>query len=97
MDVVLALEVRHPGRHLGRHVDQLGQLHGPALALEVLQQTPVLHQLGDDEDRLLQGTHGVQLDQFGMSQLFHDLSFGEEILGIHSAYYTVHITISWNQ
>ena len=102
MDVVLRLEVGHAGRHLGRHVYQLGQLEGAALALEVLQQAPVLHQLRDDEDGLLVGAHRVQLqhhhhcqhchdhhhylDQLGVTQLLHDLGLAQEVFGIHGAW-----------
>ena len=83
--VVLTLEVGHPRRHLGAHVDQLLELHGPPLALEILQQAAVLHELRDDEDGLLVGADGVQLDQLGMPELLHDLGLAQEILRVHRA------------
>ena len=85
MDVVLTLEVSHPSRHLGAHVDQLLELHSPTLALEILQQAAVLHELSDDEDGLLVGADGVQLDQLGMAELLHDLSLAQEVLRVHRA------------
>ena len=85
VDVVLTLEVSHPSRHLGAHVNQLLELHRPALALELLQQAAVLHELGDDEDWFLVGADGVQLDQLGMAELLHDLSLAQEVLRVHRA------------
>ena len=85
VDVVLTLEIGHPRRHLGAHVDQLLELHSPTLALEILQQAAVLHELSDDEDGLFVGADSVQLDQFGMAELLHDLSLAEEVLRVHRA------------
>ena len=85
MDVVLTLEVGHPRRHLGAHIYQLLELHRPALALEILQQAAILHELGDDEDGLLVGADGVQLDQLGMAELLHDLGLAQEVLRVHRA------------
>ena len=55
------------------------------LCLEVLQQAAVLHELRDDEDGLLVGAHGVQLDQLGVAELLHDLSLAQEVLRVHRA------------
>lgn len=85
VDVVLRLQVRHPGGDLRRHVYELRHLQALALALQELEQRTVLHQLGDDVDRLLHRAHGVQLYELRVSQLLHDLRLGEEVLGVHRA------------
>ena len=85
VDVVLTLEIGHPRRHLGAHVDQLLELHSPTLALKILQQAAILHELSDDKDGLFVRADSVQLDQFGMAELLHDLSLAEEVLGVHRA------------
>ena len=54
--------------------------------MEILQQASILHQLCDDEYRLLRGADSVELDQLGMSQLLHDLRLGQEVLGVHGAW-----------
>lgn len=45
----------------------------------------MLHQLRDDVDRLLKRAHSIQLNEFAVSQLLHDLCFGQEVLRIHRA------------
>lgn len=53
------------------------------LTLQIIQQRAVLHQLCNNVDRLLDGAHGVQLDQFAVPQLLHDLCLGQKVLWIH--------------
>lgn len=55
------------------------------LTLQELEQRAVLHELRDDVDRLLEGAHGVQLDQLAVPELLHDLRLGEEILRVHGS------------
>lgn len=55
-----------------------------SLTLQKVQQRPILHQLSDDINWLLEGANGVQLNQLIMSQFLHDLSLCEEVLGVHS-------------
>ena len=73
MDVVVQLEVGHPRCHLRSHVDELGQLEVPPFTLEVVEETPFAHQLGDDVDWLPLRAHRVQLDEFRVAELLHDL------------------------
>ena len=53
--------------------------------MQEFEQTAIPHELGDDVDRLLHRTDGVKLNKLSVAQLLHDLSFGEEVLGVHGA------------
>ena len=85
VDVVVQLQVRHARRHLGRHVDELGQLERAALLLQVLEQAALGHEFGDDHERLLLRADGIELHQLGVPQLLHDVRLLEEGRGLHGA------------
>ena len=55
----------------------------PFLTLEELEQAAISHELGDDVDGLVLRAHRVQLDELRVTQLLHNLSLSQEVLGIH--------------
>ena len=64
-------------------------MHGEELALpmpEVLQETAVLHELGDDVDGFLHSAHGIQLKQVGMLDLLHHLGLRHKVIHLHGAW-----------
>jgi hypothetical protein len=65
--------------YLSCHVYERGQRHALSVPLpEIVQQAAVAHELGDDEDGLLVGAHGVQANQLLMAKLLHDARLGHE-------------------
>ena len=86
VDVVLGLEEGHPTGRLGGNVYQLWQFQVATFSLvEVVQQAAVLHELSDNVDRFSLCAHGVELDEFLVLKLLHDLRFCEEVLNGHGA------------
>lgn len=55
----------------------------PALTVEVAVEVAFAHELGDDVHGLLQGAHGVQLDQLLMPQALQVLNLLGEVLCFH--------------
>lgn len=56
---------------------------GPVLTVEVAVEVALAHELGDDVHGLLQGAHGVQLDQLLMPQALQVLNLLGEIFCFH--------------
>ena len=78
----------HPltGCNLANDVDHLMLCDVAAISIpQVLQQAAVFHQLCDDVDGLNQRADSIELEQVGMVDLLHHLSFCYKVLHLHSA------------
>ena len=53
--------------------------------MEIIEQAPILHELGDNVDGLSFCADGVELDQLLVLKFLHDLGLGEEVLDGHGA------------
>ena len=70
--------------NLGCHVN--GLVGGGVAALatsQILQETPMFHELSDDVDWLLQSADCVELEEVGVSQSLHHLSLLDEVIHLH--------------
>ena len=56
---------------------------------QVLQQTPVFHELSHNVDWLLQGADGVELEEVWVSESLHHLSLLDKVIHLHRPW------ISW--
>ena len=69
----LGLEISHSGGDLRAHVYEVGEFELLSFgALKELEETSVPHEFGDDVNRLLHRTNGVELNQLRVPKLLHD-------------------------
>lgn len=68
VDEAVGLQVLHPLADIQADTQQGPQAEAALPLPEEVEQTAVLHELGDDVDGLLMAAHSVQLHQFGVRQ-----------------------------
>lgn len=69
MDEAVSLQVLHPFTHVLAHAQQDISAEMALSLPEEIQKAAPLHELGDDVNGLLLGTHAVELYQLGVCQL----------------------------
>ena len=85
VDVVARLEVGHALGYLRGHVDERVERQPlAARRLQVVEQTAVAHELGDNVDGLLGGAEGVELDELGVADALHESGLGAEVALVHA-------------
>lgn len=52
--------------------------------LQIVEKTPVDHELGDNVNGLAASTQRVELNELRMKQLLHEVCLGTKVLGVHA-------------